>query len=253
MYEKKTQHVPETGYSSNCNGNGSSPGGIPVPDEGEHHLDAPAVTQLLARGLTEESSRRVVGHLLGGCGVCRDRAREGLRRAGEEAAAYDAAFDRAVAAVLGKGGRLLDARSAEVAAGAALWEKLREQPPGRRCIMVGNSPRYRTAGLLEALFRDYREGLWRDPAEGLELAELAMTIAEGLDAGKIRASRLADLQAEALAIAGNANRLAACPREARRLLRQAALRLRLGRGGLLLEGQVLGYPGGYWPGGGEVE
>src|ERR1700680_4071892 len=141
MYEKKTQHVPETGYSCNCNGNGSSPGGIPVPDEGEQHLDASDVTQLLARRLTEESSRRVIGHLLGGCGACRERVREGLRRAGEEAAAYDAAFDRAVVAVLGKGGRLLDARHAELAAGAALWQKLRDQPPGRRWTMVSNSVR----------------------------------------------------------------------------------------------------------------
>jgi tetratricopeptide (TPR) repeat protein len=224
-----------------------------VPDEGDQHLDATDVRQLLARKLTEESSRRVIGHLLAGCGACRERVREGLRRAGEEAAAYDAAFDRAVVAVLGKEGRLLDARRAEAAAGAALWQKLRDQPAGRRWTMVCNSPRYRTAGVLEALFRDYREGLWRDPAEGLELAELAMTIAEGLDAGKMRASWVADLQAEALAIAGNANRLADCPGEARRLLRQAAIRLRLGRGDLLLEGQLLSYQGSYWQSVGKFE
>jgi tetratricopeptide (TPR) repeat protein len=212
-----------------------------VPNEEDRHLDATDVTQLLGRQLTGEGSRRVVGHLLGGCGPCRERVREGLRRAGEEAAAYDAAFDRAV----DRAGQLLVAKRRELDAGAALWQKLRDHPPGRRWTMVCNSPKYRTAGVLEALFRDYREGVWRDPAEGLELAELAILIAERLDAAKIWASWQADLQGEALAIAGNARRLTSCDREAGRLLRQAALRLSLGSGDLLLEGKLLTYQGSY--------
>jgi tetratricopeptide (TPR) repeat protein len=212
-----------------------------VPDDGDRHLDPIDVKQLLGRTLTGEGLRHVIGHLRSGCEPCRERVREGLRRAGEEAAAYDEAFDRA----FDRAGRLFEAKRRELAAGAALWEKVRDQPPGRRWTMVGNSRRYRSAGVLEALFRDYREGVWRDPAEGLELAELALLIAERLDPGKVRASWLADLQGEALAIAGNARRLTSCDREVGRLLREAALYLSLGSGDLLLQGQLLTYQGSY--------
>ncbi|HEY6324837.1 MAG TPA: hypothetical protein VJA16_25095 [Thermoanaerobaculia bacterium] len=212
-----------------------------MPNEDDRHLDATDVTQLLERTLTGESSRRVIGHLQGGCGPCRERVRDGLRQAGEEAAAYGAAFDRAV----GKLGQLFAAERRERDAGAVLWRKLRAHPSGRRWTMVSNSPKYRTPGVLEALFRDYREGVWRDPAEGLELGNLAILIAEGLDAGKIRASWLADLQGEALATAGNARRVACCDGEAGRLLWRAAQRLSLGSGDLLLEGRLLTYQGSY--------
>src|ERR1700687_3151480 len=148
-----------------------------------------------------------------------------MRRERELAAAYDAAIERAFARAIAESGALIGGKLAELERGARLWAGLCEQPAGRRLTMVRSSPRYRTAGVLEALFRDYREGLWRDPVEGMELAELGLAMAEGLEEGRYSASWLADLRGEALAIAGEAQRLACRPGEAGKFLRRAAWEL----------------------------
>ena len=207
----------------------------------DRHLDATDVEELLARKLSPDGCRRVVGHLLAGCGACRTRVRHHLLQARVESAAFDAAFDAAIV----KSAVLIGAKLADLEAGARLWLALRDLPPGRRLTVVRNSPRHRTAGVLEALFRDYREELWREPGEGLAIAELGMAIAERLDATRYPASALADLQGEALAITANAKRLASCPGEAAQLLRQAERRLSVGSGDLLLEGELLNYRGSH--------
>jgi tetratricopeptide (TPR) repeat protein len=221
-------------------------GRISVLSQNDRHLDANDVRALVARTLSKDDRQRVIGHLLGECEPCRARVREELVRSREESAAFDAAFDSAFDAAIAKSSALIGARMADLEAGARLWPGLRVLPPGRRLIIVRNSEKYRTPGVLEALLRDYREGLWRDPAEGLELAELGLAIAERLDRGRYRASWLADLHGEAFAIAANAKRLASCPEEAAQLLRQAARQLSVGSGDLLLEGQLLTYQGSHW-------
>lgn len=212
-------------------------------DHDDRHLDARDVEALLAGRLSAESRERVIGHLVGSCAGCRDRVREAMRQERELAAAYDAAIEAAFASAIAKSGELIGRKLAELEAGARLWAMLRDLPAGRRLTMVRSSQRYRTAGVLEALFRDYREGMWRDPVEGLEIAELGLAVAERLDPGRYPASWLADLRGEGFAIAGDAQRLACRPKEAAKLLRRAAWELAGGSGDLLLEGQLLTYEG----------
>jgi tetratricopeptide (TPR) repeat protein len=212
----------------------------------DRHLDARDVHGLLARSLSLEDRRRVIGHLIGDCDACRERVKEELRREREMAAAYGRAVDAACEAAIAESGRLIAAQQADLGTGALLWRELRELPAGRRLTIVGNSRRYRTAGVLRALLRDYREGLWRDPGKGVEIAELGVAIAMSLDGGKYRASWLADLRGEAVAIAGNAQRLAGRPGEAAKLLHQAAKLLSGGSGDPLLTGQLLAYEGSRW-------
>jgi hypothetical protein len=227
-----------------------------VPDEDDRHLDASDVDDLLA-GKSTKDDTALVGHLRGGCEACRELIRRRVLEARDATAAddagdagsdpaFDAAYDAAFDAAVAKSAVLLGARLADLEAGALLWAGLREQPPGRRLTLVLNSRKYRTAGVLEALFREYRDGLWRDAGEGLAVAELGLAIAERLDPDRYRASWLADLQGEALAIAGNAKRLACCSGEAGQLLRQAARKLRVGSGDALLEARVVTYLGGHW-------
>jgi tetratricopeptide (TPR) repeat protein len=213
-----------------------------VSDQDDRHLDAIDVEDLLARRLPSDRRRRVVGHLLGGCQSCRARVRTRLAQARDEVSAYQGAIDAALA----KSAVLIRRELADLAAGAVLWAGLRDQPAGRRMMMVRNCRRYGTPGVLAALLRDYHEALWRDPREGLEVAELGVAIAERLDTGSCRLARLADLHSEALGIAANAKRLASCHGEAARLL-LAAERMRCaGSGDLLLEGRLLTYQGSIW-------
>jgi tetratricopeptide (TPR) repeat protein len=218
-----------------------------VPNHDDRHLDANDLNDLLARTLSSDASRRVIGHLLGGCDACRERVREGLlsKRAALTAAS-EAATDAAFDAVLDRSGAFIGRHLADLEAGALLWAELRVQPAGRRLTLVRNSRRFCTAGVLRALLRDYQEGLWREPAEGLAIAELGMAIADRLDAAPYRASWLADLLGEALAVGGNAQRLAGRSREAGKLLHQAARWLSVGSGDLLAEAQLLTYQGSRW-------
>ncbi len=213
-----------------------------MSDQDERHLDAIDVEDLLTRRLSNDRRRRVVGHLVGGCEACRARVRTRLVAARAEVSAYQAAIDAAFA----KSAVRIRGDLADLAAGALLWSGLRDQPAGRRMMIVRNSRRYGTAGVLAALLRDYHEVFWRDPREGVEIAELGVAIAERLDGGSCHRARLADLQGEALAIAANAMRLASRHGEAAQLL-LAAERLRCdGSGDLLLEGRLLTYQGSLW-------
>jgi tetratricopeptide (TPR) repeat protein len=217
-----------------------------VLDQDDRHLDATDVDSLLGMRLSTDASRRVLGHLVGDCAACRELVREALAREREEAAAYDAAFDAAFASAIRKSGDLIRGRLAEIEAGALLWPLLREQPAGRRLTIVRNSPKYTRAGVLEALLKDYREGLWRDPVESLAIAELGLAIVDRLDDGRYSASWLGDLRGEALGIAGDAKRLAGRPGEAARLLREAAWQLAGGTGDVLLEARLLTYQANRW-------
>jgi tetratricopeptide (TPR) repeat protein len=217
-----------------------------VTDQGDRHLDATDVASLLAMNLSTDPRYRVLGHLVGECEACRERVRDALAREREQMAAYDTAIEAAFASAIAGSGKLIAGRLAEIEAGALLWPVLREQPAARRLTIVRNSPKYTTAGVLEALLRDYREGLWRDPVESLAIAELGMAIVDRLDDGRYSTARLADLRGEALAIAGDAKRLAGRPGEAARLLREAAWQLAGGSGDVLLEGRLLAYEGSRW-------
>ena len=211
----------------------------------DRHLDDTDVEDLLTWRIAAACSRRIVGHLLSGCGECRRRLREKLRQT-RDAPADEALYDRALIAAIVESGAAFRGEQADRRAGAALWAGLREMPAGRRATLVLNSRRYRTGGVLEAICRDYREASWREPRAGLALAELAVALAGCLDSAGRSAERLADLRGEALAIAANAHRLVARPREADRLLRRAAATLRRGSGDLLLQGLLLSYAGSLW-------
>ena len=102
------------------------------------------------------------------------------------------------------------------------------------------------AAVLQALFRDHRQALARDLGEALDLATLALALADRLDAGWRGPDRLADLRTAALVRAANANRLAGRHREAARLLGRAARTQPQGTGEPLLEAELLTVAGSLW-------
>jgi tetratricopeptide (TPR) repeat protein len=213
-----------------------------MSDDG--HLDAVDVRDLLSQALRGERGTWVVSHLAAGCAACRALVVAAVHRAQEapaEPAEYDAAFDRALALA----GARAACEQADRERGALAWPELREKPQGRRLMIVRSSRRYTTPGVLEALFRDYHEVLWRFPREGLEVAELGLEIVAGLDARRHHAVRLADLRGEAMAIAGNAHRMAGRHAEAAPLLLAAARQLQDGTCNPLAEAQLWFFFGDY--------
>jgi tetratricopeptide (TPR) repeat protein len=131
---------------------------------------------------------------------------------------------------------------------AAKWmrvlEKERAEAPGllarllshtreQREILLRNSRRFRTWGLLELVVEQTLEMSLRDPRRGEEYGRLALRVADFLDAGRYGAERLEDLRARTLAYIGNARRIQSDLVDADRTFRQALVHLRRGTGDVL--------------------
>lgn len=124
-----------------------------------------------------------------------------------------------------------------LAAGLAAELMLRPAPARREAVR--KSRRYQLLGLCEA-FRDEsrREGL-RDVARAVELAELAVEVADCLDSSFYGGRLVADERALAYAILGNACRVAGDLFGAERQLRTALDLLAFGSGGPTERAEVL--------------
>ena len=170
---------------------------------------SPAEMSAFARGeLPLQLSGAVVRHLIGGCEICLAAAPSlfGLQtRPAEpepdEDAAYDAAIDRAIAAV----------RRHERE--AQLWEtRVREivarLEAGGTDILAKLSRKDLGLPLVEALLARSWAVRHDDPARMVELARLAAVSSRDLDEAKLGAARVADVQCRAWAELANAHRVA---------------------------------------------
>jgi tetratricopeptide (TPR) repeat protein len=110
---------------------------------------------------------------------------------------------------------------------ARLWAFLESHPQPRRMVMIRNDRRLQTWGLYDFFLRRARSQD-HDPADAIEPAELAVTVAESLPAARYGAARVADFQAAALGTLGEARRLHGDLTGARQALRRATEAL--GRG-----------------------
>jgi hypothetical protein len=131
-------------------------------------------------------------------------------------------------------GRLADER----AQAAALWHGLRETTPEQRRIRLHNDRRFHSWGLCEHLIDGSREAGRQEPQRALELAELAVEIAQRLDGRRYGAERVADLRAVAWDALGNARRWLADLKGAAEALRCARQETARGTGDLLTEAIV---------------
>jgi tetratricopeptide (TPR) repeat protein len=123
-------------------------------------------------------------------------------------------------------------------------EKERNEAPGlfaqllshtgeQREIMLRNSRRFRTWGLLELVVEQTLEMSLQDARRGEEWGRLALRVADFLEAGRYGAERLEDLRARTLAYVGNALRIQSDLEGADKTFRQAMSHLRRGTGDLL--------------------
>lgn len=119
------------------------------------------------------------------------------------------------------------------------WSSLKDHPPGRRLVMVLNDTRLHHWGLFDLLLEKSRDVAEDDPAAAVNLAVLALAVAERLDPHLYGTERVADFKTFALATLGDVRRLAGDFAGARLAFSQARINLELGSGDLLEEANLL--------------
>ena len=191
-----------------------------------------------------EDARRIVRHLVGGCGECQAVARrffpcevttDSSQTVSENR--EDFRTDRNARDVGEVFQTLLPhlwSRQAdyevEQSSAPDFLEKLLHCPQERRLILVKNSERFQTWSLCElVLERGFATGP-QDPTKALELTELGVAIAQSLSPVTYSAELVHDIRARALALLGNARRIKSDLAGASRALQKAEIELEKGSG-----------------------
>jgi tetratricopeptide (TPR) repeat protein len=100
--------------------------------------------------------------------------------------------------------------AAERASASARLRELLEHPPARRRMLLGEHPRFRTYALAEHLLATCRSTWSDDPAHAEELARLAVSVADAMEAAEsvnIPVPVLHDLRAEGWSYVANCRRI----------------------------------------------
>jgi tetratricopeptide (TPR) repeat protein len=121
----------------------------------------------------------------------------------------------------------------ERAEAPSLLAELIERSGDQREILLRNSRRFRTWGLLELAAERGREICVQDPGQGEELGRLALKVADFLNVQSYRATLIADSRTRAWACIANARRLQSDLSGSEEAFEHAWLHLRMGTGDLL--------------------
>lgn len=185
--------------------------------------------------------RRILEHLLSGCGRCRE-ALSALRELGDESArdeapaAEDAPSISRILASLGERAARIERERTEA---RRHLEDFLTHPVARQWTLVRNSRRFDTwsfcAGLLDAAF----EAIYDDPRRSREMADMALEIAERLDSAPYGERAVHDLRGRSWAHVGNARRALGDLAAAETALRRARALLDDGTGDPLDEAELL--------------
>ncbi len=195
--------------------------------------------RLLALELSRQDSRAVIRRMLAGTPMHpsgQDRSAVLHGQPGGAGTPYDEAFRR-TAGVLAEAH---DRVQREQVLATRQWLTLEGHPPARRLVMVRNDERLHHWGLFDLLLEKSREIAPKDAAAAMHLAELAVAVAERLDAEVYGEERVADFKTAALAALGDARRTAGDLAGARLAFSQARIQLEMGTADLLEEANLLG-------------
>ncbi len=189
------------------------------------HLRSPCLPCLLAgRGVVRDWAAAVGG----------DLAKALFKQKDESSPSRDALGNYA-AWIEGKA----DLIKAEESAAPALMAELMLRPPAARREAVRSSQRYQLLALAEALRHESRREGFRDVARSLELAELAVEVADCLETSFYGVRLVCDARALGSAIVGNARRIGGDLFAAERALQSATTLLDRGTGDVTVEAETL--------------
>lgn len=214
----------------------------------EEHPSRSLLEQFSCGKLSKAATREVLRHLMQGCETCREQLAGAwqVERSPEMAVlpsseerqaaeppvteAYDGVFERVLKRVAAQEPSIQEER----AAGRQLYEELLRHPPAHQALLIANSSRFRTQFVCEHLLEGSHEAGFQDPDRAVELARLALEVAQSLQAEEGGACELVDagalrgLLARAWAQYGNALRIRSDHAGAEEAFRQAEARLGAG-------------------------
>jgi len=175
------------------------------------HPDRDTLERFSRGALSAEQAQWIADHLRSGCPVCQRKVDDLLWQL--QAAAPQGGPARALAEEEQVWSRLLvklehrmELIARERAVAPGLVDELLTRPPGEREALL-RSGRFQTIAVCELLVeRSFAEG-FQDPGQARELAELAVQVADRLDALVYGRSVVQDFRARAWAYLGNARRL----------------------------------------------
>ena len=216
----------------------------------EYHLDRTALEAFSRGSLPAAEALRVEEHLRSGCPDCQRRVDEILR-------AFAELSVREVPAVAGAAARSfrkvagdqifagLDQRlllvSLERGVAPSLAAELLAASPAQRAELLRTQSRFCSLPVCELFIEQSFAVGFEDSARAAELAELALLLADHLDAGYYGKAVVQDLRARAWAHLGNARRIGSDLNGAEQALRRAEALLDEGSADPLDEARVLDF------------
>lgn len=192
----------------------------------EHHPDPQTLARYMEGQLSADERREVERHLAA-CSACQTAA----------SAHYDPVFDRVFGAAPGEISAILQ----EVDTAARLLADLLGRPASERQGMVEGEVRFHALLLCDLLCKKSRAAWFQDPASAVELAGLAVAVAERLDPGHYGAMRVEDARALAWAHLGNSWRIASDLRRAEESLGRAEEHFQRSDGDAYTEAEILSF------------
>ena len=151
--------------------------------------------------------------------------------------AYEAAFQKAAETADGRVADLLR----EIDEAVALLVEVLGQPAAARQVLIEGEVRFHSLKLCKLLLARSQEAWFRSPQEAVEIARLAVMLADRLDIAQYGTSLVENTRASAWAHLGNALRITSDLRQAEAALRTAEEHLCLGGGDPFTEAQILNY------------
>ena len=205
----------------------------------ENHPAPEVLARHLRRELTSDESREAERHLAG-CALCRRSAAalSAELRAGdrEQVRGYDVAFERAAQ----RAGERFSQLTVELDDAVALAARLTAGPAEQR-EGIERPPVVRALKLCDLLLAKLREIWYDDPSALVEIAELAVAVADRLDTTHYGVNLVEDARALAWAHLANAYRIASDLRQAEEALTTAESHHRRGIEDPLTEAEILSF------------
>ena len=220
------------------------------------HLTEDTVEKLLKGQLAGEEKDQAVQHLLSQCPECIQLAHTVAARFGMaylagrfrkskpqrgEPKKEDPVFEK----LKGLGPEVRAKLVNERLVAAGQWASLQKHPQARRLAIIAADPVMHTWGLYDRLLDAAREIAPASPERGIEIAFLALAVADQLDPQQYGEARIVDLKAAATAVLGNCKRVAEDFEGARTDLEQALALLQEGTGDPLERANVLSLQGSW--------
>ena len=200
---------------------------------------SPADVDRLLR-LSRQDSRNVIRQMLavvpGQPEAGQERSPRPRVRPEGEGVRYDEAFRRTARVLSEAHDRVRRERGLAI----VQWATLEGHPPARQLVMVRNDERLHHWGLYDLLLEKSRGAAPRDAGAAMNLAEMAVAVAERLSPETYGEERLADFKTAALAALGDARRTAGDLAGSRLAFSQARIQLEMGTGDLMEEANLLG-------------